>query len=206
MGSFVNPSGLAGQASSAANAEDVTSGDEVYTVNLTRTGSTASQAYGIILRGDATAGTQGRWNNGYAFLITRTSRFSVLRWTPAVVTTLASGTAPLKIVNNDTPANTQATNTLRVVASGSTFTFFVNDMTSPVATVTNGMFATGQVGVIIRRELVGVNDELKVNHATLVCGTSATPKMAAGRANSGNAPEPIVLLERPTTRLTPRRR
>jgi 6-phosphogluconolactonase len=206
LGSFVNPSGTPGLNSTAANDEVVTSGDEVYTVNLTRTGAPSGSPYGIILRGDATAAANGRWTNGYAFVITRTSKWFVYKWTPTSVTTLASGTAPTKIINNDSPANLQATNTLRVVANGSTFTFFANNFVSPLVTVNDAMFASGQVGVYIRREGAGsATNQLKVNSATLTCESDSASK-AEARATASAPVTLVEMADRPTTRLVPRRR
>jgi hypothetical protein len=206
MGAFVNPSGISGMNSTAANTQVVSSGDEVYTFNLTRTGAPNGSPYGIILRGDATAAANGRWTNGYLFAITRTSKWFIFRWTPGSVTTLAQGTAPVKIVNNDTPANTQATNTLRVVANGNQFSFFANNLTQPLATITNNMFATGQVGVFIRREGPNTTDELRVNSATLTCTTQSMSKGEALHASASIAPRIVEIADRPTTRLVPRRR
>jgi len=209
MGAFVNPSGLDGMNSTAANSQVVTSGDEVYTVNLTRTGAPSSLSYGIILRGNATAVSNGRWSTGYAFLITRNSKWSIVKWTPTTVMTLKSGSAPLFIVNNDTPANTQATNTIRVVASGSNFTFFVNNMVTPITTVTNTMYTSGKVGVFIRREAPGTTDQLKVNSASLSCSMGIMSKSVFGGSSSAprstveNAEAPTA---NPTTRLTRRRK
>jgi 6-phosphogluconolactonase (cycloisomerase 2 family) len=208
MGAFVNPSGPASFNSTAANDEVVTSGDEVYTVNLTRTGIPQGSPYGLILRGDATAAANGRWNNGYGFFITRNSKWFIYRWTPTTVTLLATGTAPAKIVNNDTPANTQATNTLRVVASGSTFTFFANNLTMPLGSVTDATFTSGQVGVYIRREGVGVDDDLRVNSAVLTCSAGGmVGAKAEARSSAPSAPVGSVeVAERPPTRLSRRRR
>jgi hypothetical protein len=179
-GALVNASGPTNTYTAAAAQTVVSSGDETFTATIVRSGAPTGAPYGLVLRGDPAASGDGRWASGYFFAIARDGKWHVYRFAPGGVVRLATGYAPAKIVRSDPGNPGQATNTLRVVASGGTFTFYANDLANPIAVVTDATYAGGQVGVNVRRG--NSADAVKLDSAVLTCGASGGARVSSGVA------------------------
>jgi hypothetical protein len=168
-GYFANESGPTEGYTAATHQTAVSTDDETFTVRLTRVGPVNGSPYGLVVRGNP-APVDGRWSTGYFFAITRDAKWFVYRFDGAMIVRLANGYAPAKIVRTDPGSPGQATNTLRVVASGSTFRFYANDMANPIAVVSDATYSGGQAGVAVRRG--GFADAVRLDSAVLTCGAT----------------------------------
>ena len=79
-------------------------------------------------------------------------------------------------------------NKLKVVASGTTMTFYINDVA--VATLTGQtQFLTGKFGVAMVRTSASASDVVKVSYAKLAPSSFALPKAEEGVVDEAVSPE-----------------
>jgi hypothetical protein len=166
---FTNPSTT--DLSTASNMNTFQNID--YQVRIQRTGC-ATCANTILVRGDpagASSNSGNNWTSGYRFQITRNGLFSVFRVDSGSTVQLQGWTTTGAINQGD------LWNTLRVVANGGNFTFYINGVM--VWTGTDSTYATGRVGVGMYRSSGDTNDEITVDWATLTVPAAAAPSPRA---------------------------
>jgi subtilisin-like proprotein convertase family protein len=141
------------------------------------TPATQGAASTLWIRGTPTplvVGTAWRWNSGFAFNIANTGKYSIFKYTPTGNAALQAWVAP---VGTTISGPTK----LKVVASGTTMTFYVNDVV--VKTLTNQtQFTSGKVGVAMVRSNTANSDALRVNYAKAAPSPFALPKRGAASA------------------------
>jgi hypothetical protein len=143
-------------------------------IAVTRTAANAGAATTLWVRGTPTpliAATAQRWNSGYAFNIANTGKYSIFKYTPTGNTSLQAWVAPV-----GTTINTiGGANRLKIVASGTTMTFYINGVA--VKTLTGQtQYQTGKVGVAMVRTSASPADVLRVNFAKLSPAGFLLPK------------------------------
>lgn len=135
---YLETAGAANQLASAYY-NNGTFGNYTYEAKVWRNGCD-SCATNLIVRGNpATLTADGFWSDSYVFQITRTQQYSIWKASGGSFTPLQSWTASSAIVAGS------AWNTLKVVADGSTMSFYING--TLVRTVTDSTFTTGYVGI-----------------------------------------------------------
>jgi len=156
-GQWYASNGLAGAWSSSSYEADLVNLD--YQVELSRVGCDDCP-HGILVRGSpAPLGSAYRWNSGYGFYIRRDGNYAVFRYDGGVSFVLQNYTPSPAIAQGD------SWNLLRVVASGSSLTFFVNG--EPVWSGIDGLYPRGRVGLAVYRGTAVAYDQFWVNWATL---------------------------------------
>ena len=145
-------SGAAGTASTATYNTNYTNFD--YTAKLFRYGSDTSANY-IVARASGAA-TGGVPANCYVFMYSRGGSFSVAKYVGGTPTTLKGWTGSSAI------AQGSASNILRVVANGTSLTYYING--TQVWSGTDTSLSSGKAGV----GLYGA-DQFYVDYATLIC-------------------------------------
>ena len=137
-------------------------GDLDVSARMRRMGSN-SDSNGLIVRGtpdplwNAGYGSQ-IWQKGYWFAYTDGGQFSVWKWNNNTETMVKSWTASSAIVTGD------GWNTLRVVASGPNFTFYING--TKVWEGADGTHQVGKLGLAMFRDSGAVGDLFSVDWAT----------------------------------------
>lgn len=160
---YTNPSTT--DISSASNTTTYKNLD--YQARIMRTGCDGC-ANMIIVRGTpGTASTNpgNNWDSGYRFQITRNGFYSVFRLDSASGVQLQGWTTTAAVNQGD------AWNTLRVVANGNSFSFYING--TLVWAGTDSTYSTGRVGVGMYRTETDTNDEITVDWATLTVPAAA---------------------------------
>ena len=154
--------GIAGKAASVSYNATYTNFD--YQVKMGRFG-TITDANGIYVRGTPLPlQTNNLWRSGYLIQYAKEGKFSVWRINPnGTGTALQNWTFTPAIVQGDN------WNILRVVANGSSLSFYING--SLVWTGTDATYSSGQVGIRMFRDASSTLwEELVVDWATLATG------------------------------------
>jgi hypothetical protein len=145
--------GVAGKNASVSHPTSFTNLD--YRVRLSRTGSERRNPTFLMIRGNPTLLSDGRWSSGYRFQIRQTGAFSVQRngkslkgWTATSALNQGNGW-----------------NELRVVAIGQNLSFFINGVL--VWSGVDARFASGRVGIGIYRGASSTGNGIYVDSATL---------------------------------------
>ncbi|HSJ54341.1 MAG TPA: M12 family metallo-peptidase [Anaerolineae bacterium] len=171
-GQWYATDGVASAWSSVSYEADLANLD--YEVELSRVGC-EDCPHGILVRGSpAPLGSAYRWNSGYGFYVRQDGNYAVFRYDGGVSSVLQNY-AP-------SPAIAQGSgwNLLRVVASGSSLTFYVNGV--PVWSGTDGLYPRGRVGLTVYRGAATGYDWLWVNSARLSQpGTSAAAEVSVAQ-------------------------
>ncbi|OQA17303.1 MAG: hypothetical protein BWY63_02449 [Chloroflexi bacterium ADurb.Bin360] len=155
---YFSTPGVAGSSASTSYAADYVNFD--YQVRLTRSGSNTN-ANRIIVRGTPyPLDSTNRWYNSYTFQFTRNGYYSVWKAVAGGTSVAVQGWASTAAI-----AQGDAWNTLRVVANGSRFYFYIND--TLVWTGTDADLGIGRVGIGMYRDAESTGDRLWVNWATL---------------------------------------
>jgi peptidyl-Asp metalloendopeptidase len=156
-GQWYTTDGLANAWSTTGYEADLVDLD--YEVELSRMGCDDCP-HGILVRGSPVPlGSAYRWNSGYGFYIRRDGQYAVFRYDGGVSAVLQNYTpSPAIVTGGDW-------NRLRVLASGSSMTFYVNG--TPVWSGADGLYPRGRVGLASYRTLAAGYDQLWVNWATL---------------------------------------
>ncbi len=158
---YLRCTGAISTGSSASYTQDYS--NFTYEARLIRYGSDTN-ANRLWIRGTVyPLGSTNWWYNGYLFQYTRNGAFSVYKSVAATSTSLQSWTTSSAINQGD------AWNTLRVVANGSSLSFYING--TLVWSGSDASLTSGQVGVGMYSES---SDQLLVDWATLTCGTSTS--------------------------------
>jgi inhibitor of cysteine peptidase len=158
--------GLANKYSSASF--NATFNNFTYTAKMKRVDTSGSGwSSGLLVRGLPTSfATDNDWNNAYEFLYTQNGYFSVWKGVGGVWTALKGWTATTAIAPNNW-------NTLKVIADGNQFRFYINNIL--VWSGSDGSLTSGQVGIAMYRGATA--QQLQVDWATL--GMSELYKAAA---------------------------
>ncbi len=115
-----------------------------YEVTMKRVGSNPAVSNNLIIRGvPAPLDSNHWWNKGYFFQYTNDKRFSVYKVNAGVITALKGWTSTPYVKPNDW-------NTLRVVANGSAFKYYLNGYL--VWSGTDTSLTSGQVGMSMYRD------------------------------------------------------
>jgi hypothetical protein len=127
-------------------------------------------AQGLLVRGSPDPlGGQNTWDSGYGFFISRDGRYAILNYTGGVGAALQPWTSSTAIAQGG------AWNELRVVAAGSTLSFYINDALLWVGS--NAAHASGRVGLAMYRDSSSTGNILWVDWATLTPqATAADPQ------------------------------
>ena len=116
----------------------------VYEVRMRRNGSNLSSANTLIIRGTPKPlGGDGNWANGYYFQYSNKGTFAIWKRSGTVETPLVNWTESTAI--NKTTTAVGQWNTLKVVFSGPTMKFYINNQL--VKTVTDAGFVKGYLGI-----------------------------------------------------------
>jgi len=156
---YYSTTGLAGTSSSTSYAANFANLD--YQVRLRRSGSATSNANRIMVRGTPSPlDSNNYWYNYYSFQYTGNGSYSVWK-------RVASGSSvALQSWTSSTAINQgDAWNTLRVVANGNGFYFYING--TLVWSGTDTTLGSGRVGVGMYRSADSTGDRLWVDWATL---------------------------------------
>ena len=165
-GTYLETNGVANNSYSSV-ATNNQYGDLDISARMRRTGSN-THSNGIIVRGtpdplwNAGYGSQ-LWSKGYWFAYTDGGSFSVWKWDNNTETAIKSWTASGAIVTGD------GWNTLRVVANGPHFTFYINGI--KVWEGADDTHETGKIGLAMFRATGSVGDLFSVDWATATGGT-----------------------------------
>jgi hypothetical protein len=156
---WLTTQGLANSFSSVGHNDSFTDFD--YQAKLWRNGD-EDWSNSIIIRGKPDpVGSLGEWNDAYYFQYTRSGKFSVFKIVGQSASALQSWTTTSAINTGN------AWNTLRVVASGSKFHFYIND--TLVWSGSDSTFMSGKVGIAMASEYA-TSCQLWVDWAVLTEG------------------------------------
>lgn len=156
-GAWYRSDGVPGAWASASYASGYAEFD--YEARLWRQGC-VDCTHGLLVRGSPhPLGSQNTWDSGYGFYITRSGQYAIYDYNGGIGTALQPWTFSSAINQGD------VWNELRVVASGSKLSFYIND--GLVWVGNNDAHASGRVGVAIYRDLTSSNNKLWVDWATL---------------------------------------
>jgi hypothetical protein len=154
---YYSTTGLANAVSSASYTADFTNFD--YQARLWRNGCDTCANH-IVIRGTPTPlDGINWWNRSYVFQYTRNGSYSVWKTVAGSYTPLQGWTS-ISAINQGS-----AWNTLRVVANGSNFYFYING--TLVWSGTDSSLTSGRVGIGMYRSSTSSGDQLWVDWATL---------------------------------------
>ena len=131
---------------------------------MRRYGDCLSCANGIVIRGSPLPlQLENRWNKSYDFYYSNNGLVSVVKRTGFIEEYLLNWT-PIGTVNTG-----DNWNTLKVVARGNTFYFYVNDKLAWLGH--DGDYTTGKIGLIMYRDDVSSGNDFQVDRADLRGGS-----------------------------------
>ncbi len=178
--------GLQGQFASVSHPTSFTDLD--YRVRFSRTGNTLANPTYIVIRGNPTLLSNGRWSQSYQFHISQNGLFAVIR----DAYTLKGWTASSAIQKGN------AWNELRVVAIGPSISFYINGVL--VWSGTDATFASGRVGIGIYEGPTSTGNGIYVDYATLtVPATSSTTTTSVASSTTTSVPTTTTSVTSTTT-------
>jgi hypothetical protein len=190
---YLYSSGVSGKFVSVSYPTSFTNVD--YRVRFSRTGSEDSNPTFIIIRGNPTLLSNGRWSEGYRFQITQSGSFSVVRNARALRSW------------KETPAIKKGTawNELRVVAVGPNLSFYING--TLVWSGRDANLASGRVGFGMYQGDGTTGNGISVDYATLGSSTATTTSVPSSTTTTSvrtttTTTRPTTTTTRPTTTTT----
>jgi hypothetical protein len=171
---YYRTNGVAGYSSSAKHTG--TYGDITYEVQMKRAGC-ASCANRIIIRGNPTFLDPWKaWKGSYEFAYNNNGQYGVFRIDSAGnVLTIKNWTASAAILKN-------GWNTLKIVAVGTSFKFYINN--TQVWTGTNSDIRIGSVAFGMYRDATSTGNVFDVNYAKITNTPLAAPVLLGAQADS----------------------
>jgi len=165
-GGSYNTSGVSGYY--ATTAYEGSYENFTYRAYVKRVG-TRNYVNNILMRGTpAPIGGENNWNNAYDFGYSNAGYFRVVKWVNGSITWLQGWAATTAVVEGEW-------NEMKVVASGSSLSFYIND--TLVWQGTDGSISSGRVGV-------GLSTNTTDNNQIYVDSAEVTVSASAAQANS----------------------
>ena len=176
---YYRTNGVAGYASSAQHTG--TYGDLTYEVQMKRAGC-ATCANRIIIRGSPTFLDPWKaWKPSYEFAYNNNGQFGVFRIDSAGnVSTIKNWTASAAIIK-------KGWNTLKIVAVGASFTYYINNV--KVWSNTNPDIRIGSVGFGMYRDTTSTGNVFDVNYAKITTTPLSAPVIVSDAPTDSNMEE-----------------